>query len=98
MPTGFGRGACFALRVHVVERTSFDARVCNQTIISPQNPSGQSFVGGHYIERWISYDPITDFVPESNTLFTSAAARPGGSSSFSSALMIYAPTPALAGV
>jgi len=45
MPTGFGRGACCALRVHVVERTSFDARVCNQTIISPQNPSGQSFVG-----------------------------------------------------
>lgn len=78
MLTGFGRGARFALRVHVVERTSFDARVCNQTIISPQNPSGQSFVGGHYIERWISYDPITDFVPESNTLFTSAAPRPGG--------------------
>ena len=55
-------------------------------------------MGEHYIERWLSYDPITDFVPESNTLFTSATARPGGSSVFSSGLMIYAPTPALAGV
>jgi hypothetical protein len=35
-------------------------------------------MGEHYIERWLSYDPITDFVPESNTLFTSAALRPGG--------------------
>ena len=35
-------------------------------------------MGEHYIERWLSYDPITDFVPESNTLFTSAAPRPGG--------------------
>ena len=86
MPTGFGRGARFALRVHVVERTSFDARVCNQNIIAPQNPSGQSFVGGHYIERWISYDPITDFVPESNTLFTSAAPRPGEAACFHPAL------------
>ena len=34
-------------------------------------------MGEHYIERWLSYDPITDFVPESNTLFTSAAPRPG---------------------
>ena len=44
MPTGLGRGARFALRVHFVERTSFHARVCNQNII-PQNPSDQSFVG-----------------------------------------------------
>jgi len=56
-------------------------------------------MGEHYIEIWLSYDPITDFVPESNTpLFISAAARPRGSSLFSSGLMIYAPTPALAGV
>ena len=44
MPTGLGRGARFALRVHFVERTSFHARVCNQNII-PQNPSDQAFVG-----------------------------------------------------
>jgi hypothetical protein len=34
-------------------------------------------MGEHYIEMWLSYDPITDFVPECNTLFTSAAPSPG---------------------
>ena len=31
MLTGFGRGARFAIRLRLVERTSFDARVYNQT-------------------------------------------------------------------
>jgi len=81
MPTGFGRGARFAVRVHVVERTSFDTRVCNKTSLHCKTlPTGRSWaMGEHYIEIWLSYDSIADFVPESNTpLFTSAAARLGG--------------------
>ena len=45
MPTGFGRGPRFTLRIHVVERTSFDARICNQDVITLKDPSNQSSVG-----------------------------------------------------
>ena len=80
MPTGLGRGARFALRVHVVERTSFDARVCNQKSLHRKTLQTSRLwaMGEPYIERWLRYDPIADFVPESNTLFTSAEARPEG--------------------
>ena len=80
MPTGFGRGPRFTLRIHVVERTSFDARVCNQKSLHRKTLQASRLwaMGEPYIERWLRYDPIADFVPESNTLFTSAEARPGG--------------------
>ena len=81
MPTGFGRGARFALRVHVVDAPRLTpAFAIKPSLHCKTLPTGRSWaVGEHYIEIWLSYDPITDFVPESNTpLFTSAAARPGG--------------------
>ena len=43
--TGFGRGARFAIRLRLVERTSFDARVYNQTSSHYKTLFGQSFVG-----------------------------------------------------
>jgi len=80
MLTGFGRGARFALRVHVVDAPRLTPAFAIKTSLHRKTlPTSRLWaMGEHYIERWLSYDPITDFVPESNTLFTSAAARPRG--------------------
>ena len=89
MPTGLGRGARLALRVHVVERTSFDARVCNQNIISPQNPSDQSSVGyGRALHRkMVKLRPNYGFrAGEQHAVHQRRGAPPGRAARFHPAL------------
>ena len=58
MPTGFGRGARFAIRLRLVERTSFDARVYGKTSSHPKTLSvSRSWVlGERYTGRRSWYD------------------------------------------
>jgi hypothetical protein len=43
-------------------------------------------MGEHYIERWLSYDPITDFVPEQHAVHQRRAASRGKAARFHPAL------------
>jgi len=95
MLTGFGRGGRIALRVHVVDAPHLTPAFAIKTSLHQKNLQTSRLwaMGEHYIERWLSYDPIT----EQHAVHQRRGAS-RGSSLFSSGLMIYAPTPALAGV
>ena len=58
--TGFGRGARFAIRLRLVERTSFDARVYNQTSSHYKTllVSRSWVLGERHIEKALSNDVV----------------------------------------
>ena len=60
MLTGFGRGARFAIRLRLVERTSFDARVYNQTSSHYKTllVSRSWVLGERHIEKALSNDVV----------------------------------------
>ena len=60
VPTGFGRGARFAIRLRLVERTSFDARVYNQTssLLKTLFVSRSWVLGERHIAKALSNDVV----------------------------------------
>ena len=60
VPTGFGRGARFAIRLRLVERTSFDARVYNHTssLLKSLFVSRSWVLGERHIEKALSNDAV----------------------------------------
>ena len=62
MLTGFGRGGRIALRVHVVDAPHLTPAFAIKTSLHQKNLQTSRLwaMGEHYIERWLSYDPITE--------------------------------------
>ena len=62
MLTGFGRGGRIVLRVHVVDAPRLTPAFAIKTSLHQKTLQTSRLwaMGEHYIERWLSYDPITE--------------------------------------